>query len=69
MVEDGGSGLLVDYGDVSALADALWHVLGDAQLRRRMGQRGRELAAARFRADVVAAKTRQVYLQLTKERE
>jgi len=64
MVEGGVTGLLVDYGDVAGLAAALLRVLGDDQLRVRMGCRGRELAEARFRADVVARETRQVYLQL-----
>ncbi len=69
MVEDGVSGLLVDYGDSAELAGALLHVLGDSHLRVQMGQRGRELAQARFRADVVAGQTRQVYLQLAEGRE
>jgi len=64
MVEEGVSGLLVELGDVSALADALLRVLSDAPLRQRMGTRGREIAEARFRADIVAAQTRQVYLRL-----
>jgi glycosyltransferase involved in cell wall biosynthesis len=67
MVEHGGSGLLVDDDDVSGLADALLLVLGDHQLRERMGQRGRELAQARFRADLVAQQTRDVYLKILNE--
>ena len=64
MVEDGGSGLLVEEGDSKGLATALLRVLQDPALRSRMGQRGRQIAAARFRASVVAAQTRQVYLAL-----
>lgn len=64
MVEHGSSGLLVDHDDVSGLADALLLVLRDDQLQARMGQRGRELAEARFRAHVVAQKTHDVYLEL-----
>lgn len=64
MVEDGVSGLLVNEGDINGLADALVRVLSNKQLRQKMGQRGRELAWSRFRADVVAQQTRQVYLQL-----
>lgn len=67
MVEHGGSGLLVDDDDVSELADALLRLLGDDQLRARMGQRGRELAQARFRASVVAQQTRDVYLKILNE--
>ncbi len=64
MVEHEGSGLLVDYDDVQGLADALLRVLRDDQLRSRMGQRGLELARARFRADVVAQQTRDAYLEI-----
>jgi glycosyltransferase involved in cell wall biosynthesis len=67
MVEHGGSGLLVEDDDVSGLADALLLVLADDQLRARLGQRGRELAQVRFRADVVAQRTRDVYLQVLNE--
>lgn len=64
MVEDGVSGLLVDHGDVAALASALQLVLRDRQLQLEMGRRGRQMAEARFRADVVARETRQVYCEL-----
>jgi len=64
MVEHESSGLLVDYDDVAGLADALLRVLRDDSLRARMGQRGRELALARFRADVVAQQTRDVYWKI-----
>ena len=64
MVEHEGSGLLVDYDDGPGLADALLRVLRDDRLRVRMGRRGRELAQARFRADVVAQQTRDVYLRI-----
>jgi glycosyltransferase involved in cell wall biosynthesis len=67
MVEDGCSGLLVDYGDVDELAGALIRVLCDRQLRLQMGRHGREMAEARYRLDVVAGKTRQVYMQLSNE--
>jgi len=64
MVEDGSSGLLVDDGDVRGLTDALLRLLRDAQLRARLGQRGRELAESRFRVRVVAERTRDVYSQI-----
>jgi glycosyltransferase involved in cell wall biosynthesis len=64
MVEHEASGLLVDDEDVSGLAGALLLVLGDDALRARMGQRGRMLAEARFRADLVAQQTRDVYLKI-----
>jgi glycosyltransferase involved in cell wall biosynthesis len=64
MVEESVSGLLVEPGDVTALANALLRILSDTSLRQKMGARGREMAEARFRAEVVANQTRQVYLGL-----
>jgi glycosyltransferase involved in cell wall biosynthesis len=64
MIEDGVSGLLVDYGDVAGLASALLRILRDPQLRMQMGHRGREMAESRFRADAVAGRTHKLYLQL-----
>jgi phosphatidyl-myo-inositol alpha-mannosyltransferase len=46
VVEDGAEGLLVEPTSSKALAGALIRTLGDADLRRRMGDRGREKAAA-----------------------
>jgi len=63
MVEEERSGLLVEYGDTPALADALTRVLSDDALRARTGQRGREIAQARFRADHIARETQKVYQQ------
>lgn len=42
VVADGVSGLVVAREDVNALADALRRLIADAELRRRMGQAGRE---------------------------
>ena len=42
VVEDGATGYLVPHGDVPQLANALATLLGDAELRKKMGARGRE---------------------------
>ena len=67
MIEDGKSGLLVEPGDVDGMARALLRILGEDGLGRRMGQRGRELAEMRFRADVIAQQTRQAYLEIARQ--
>ena len=47
-VDDGQSGFVVSPGDINAIADRLVESSADPALRERMGQRGRELVAARF---------------------
>jgi D-inositol-3-phosphate glycosyltransferase len=45
-VHDDDNGLLVPPGDAAALAEALERLLGNADLRARLGRRGRETAVA-----------------------
>ena len=66
LVEDGGTGFLVDADDVPALAQRIVLLLQDGALRRRMGNRARELAA-RFRAEVVAGNYRQLYYRVAQK--
>lgn len=61
LVQDGRTGLLVDSGDIPALAEALIRLLKNDTLRAEMGQRAKEVAEQRFRARAVAEKTREVY--------
>ena len=42
VVADGVTGILLEYGDVDALADRLIQLLGDEDLRRNMGEAGRQ---------------------------
>lgn len=53
MIEDGHSGLLVPPDDVDALVAALLRVLGDAELRDRLGSAARARVRERFDLDVV----------------
>ena len=46
VVDHGETGLLVPFGDVQALADALGRLLADRDTARRLGEAGRALVAA-----------------------
>ncbi|MDZ7267833.1 MAG: glycosyltransferase [candidate division KSB1 bacterium] len=48
LVEHGRTGLLVDPGDVDGLVQALQQLHADPELRRRLGQAGREKVLAHF---------------------
>lgn len=50
-IEDGVNGLLVKEGDAAAMHDALARVLGDTQLRERLGSAARAYAEAHLDAD------------------
>jgi glycogen(starch) synthase len=64
MVQDGLTGLLVNYGDVDGLTAALRRVLTDVPLRQSMARAARGRANERFRLSVVAERTAQVYEQV-----
>lgn len=48
LVEDGVSGILVPPNDANALADALFRVMKDGQLRKTLGENGRKQVEAKF---------------------
>ncbi|GIW56226.1 MAG: hypothetical protein KatS3mg082_2630 [Nitrospiraceae bacterium] len=63
VIEHGESGFLVEYGDVDALVRYLVALRADAELRRKMGQRGRELATTRFSAAAFRERWRGLLLE------
>lgn len=63
LVQDGQTGLLVESGDVPALAQALVNLLESNTVRVEMGQKAREMAQ-RFRADAVARRTREILYEV-----
>jgi len=67
LVSHGETGLLVDYGDVTGLAEAIIHLLSDDTLRTRMGEQAQKEAFQRFRAAVVARQTYEVYHKIVEE--
>jgi len=69
MVQDGVTGLLVDYGDVEGLTAALRQLLADAEMRRTMGALARTQAERRFRLASIAGRTKQVYEAILRDRD
>ena len=61
LVADGETGLLVPPRNVPALRAALERLLGDAELRRRMGEAGRERIREHFTWPAVTDRTIQAY--------
>lgn len=61
VVEDGLTGILVPPGDSQSLAEAVIQLLRDPDLRRRMGEAGRERVSAKFIVDKVVGQTLAVY--------
>jgi glycosyltransferase involved in cell wall biosynthesis len=61
IVRDGENGVLVAVRAVAALADALERLAGDPELRRRMGERSRDLAQRHFAERIVVEATLSVY--------
>ena len=63
LVSDGDNGILIDPGDVPALAAAIKRLLEDEELRRRMGHAGREIAQRKFSWEQAAKQTVEAYKQ------
>ncbi len=63
-IEHGMDGLLVQPGDVAALADALRRLLRERSVREALGEAARRKAIARFSAEKVIAEIDDLYLEL-----
>jgi glycosyltransferase involved in cell wall biosynthesis len=62
--EDPVAGLVVNTGDVGALAHAIACLLEDARLRARLGQNARRKFEARFSLESIADRTLALYQRL-----
>jgi glycosyltransferase involved in cell wall biosynthesis len=60
----GVTGLLVPPRDAAALADAIGQLVGDAQMRARMGRAARELAEREFGIERIVEQHLSLYRQL-----
>jgi glycosyltransferase involved in cell wall biosynthesis len=64
VIEDGGSGLLVEPGSAPALAAALGLLLESPSLRAAWGRRARAIASARFDFEASIARYRTLFAEL-----
>jgi glycosyltransferase involved in cell wall biosynthesis len=64
MVEDGETGLLVEPGDVAALASAMARLIAAPELRQRMGHAAGE-SALRYTAEAVLPRVEALYVEIT----
>ncbi len=68
VVVDGVTGLLVPPHDPQSLAQAIIRLLGDPDLRRRMGQAGRERVERHFTVERMVRETESLYEMLLREK-
>jgi glycosyltransferase involved in cell wall biosynthesis len=64
VVDEGRTGLLVDFGDVQGLARALTEVLADGTKAKAMGAAGRKRVEERFTWDIVTEQIERVYREV-----
>ncbi len=64
VIEDGRTGLLVPFGDVPALVDALGRLLADGALRAALGEAGEATVYRRYTWDIQYARVRDLYERL-----
>jgi len=67
IVADGETGFLFEPGNPESLADAIRRLLRDRELRRRMGEAGRERVMRCFRAKQQAGQVEEVYQMVLAE--
>lgn len=68
LVEDGRTGLLVDVGDVDALADAMRDLLRDSDRARKLGDAAREDILRRLDPEALAVVLEELYHDVVTER-
>jgi glycosyltransferase involved in cell wall biosynthesis len=64
VVENGLTGLLVDPGDSSKLADAIVQILENPAMSRSMGERGRKISNDRYTLERMGRLTEKVYREI-----
>ena len=65
LIEDGKTGLLVESGKLGELAESIYRLLGDEELRKKIGKKAQEAAREKFDKDTLAENTLKIYCKLT----
>jgi hypothetical protein len=67
VITEGQDGLLVRYGNVEELAATIMRLLKDADLRNKLGSKGREKVLERYTWDKIVSKMEAIYQTLIEE--
>ena len=67
VITEGQDGLLVRYGNEEELSEAIIRLLKDADLRNKLGSRGREKVLKRYTWDKIVSKIEAIYQTLIEE--
>jgi glycosyltransferase involved in cell wall biosynthesis len=67
IVEDGVDGLLVEYNNSRQLAQALIKLFKDEELRRRMGQKGKDNVRTKYHLDTYGKNLQALYARVVKK--
>ena len=68
LVTPGHNGMLVAYGDINGLANAIINLLQEPELRRQMGLNSRKLAEAKFSMSALFDDYQRIYTQIRKKK-
>jgi glycosyltransferase involved in cell wall biosynthesis len=68
LIEDGVNGLLVEYGDVKAIAEAVLSLHLNTDQAQNMGKRGREIALEKFDENTIFEKVTAEYFKFLKKK-
>jgi len=59
LIEQGKDGILVEYGNQQGLASAILRLMGDQNLRRKLGENGKKKACGKYTWDIITKRFRE----------
>ena len=68
IIKDGETGILVPPGDYNSLSQALTYLIGNPQVRKRLGVNGRKRVLEKFTSEQNTRKTEEIILNILKKR-